>query len=103
MLLPSYQMCYIPYYFTPLLIPSTIHVPLPPISHLLRTRNSPTHYLSHHHMHVYLTILLQVHIEVQLPLVCNTSTLLLLNPPAALPLIPLCLPATPLLLALSLL
>jgi hypothetical protein len=27
--------------------------------------------LSHHHMHVYLTILLQVHIEVWLPLVCS--------------------------------
>jgi len=54
----SYQICYIPHCFTPLLIPSTTHVPLPPIAQLLLIRNILTYYLSHHHMHVYLTIML---------------------------------------------
>jgi hypothetical protein len=71
----------------------------PPSAH----HSCPTHYLSHHHMHVYLTILLQVHIEVWLPLICSTIFLLLLGHPAALPLLHLFLLAIPLPLALPLL
>jgi hypothetical protein len=76
--LPSFQICYIPHCFTPLQ-PLTI-LPLPLLCHpSLLTRYNLNPSLPHHHMHVYLTILIQVQLVDQSPLVSSMTLLLVLR------------------------
>jgi len=76
--LPSSQICSIPHCFTPL---QPLIVTLLPVlnHHFMLPHNSLIPSLPHHHMHIYLTIILQVQDVEQFPLVSNMTPLLMLG------------------------
>jgi len=85
-LLPSSQIWSIPHCSPPIL-----HLTIPPLLFLYR-HPLPKHYslhpsLAHHHMHVYLTILLQVQVANQSPLPFSMTPLLVLGRPMVPPLL----------------
>jgi hypothetical protein len=102
LLLPSSQIWLTPHCSPP--IPHlTIH-PLPlPCCHPLSKCHNLQLSLAHHHMHVYLTILLQVHVADQYSLHSSMMPLLVLGCPLVLSLLPLILLVTRLLQNLPLL
>ena len=99
-LISSSPRCFTLIYLPPLSLSTSM--PLPLIHLFLLTRNNPTIPLIHHHMHVYLTIILQVQIQVWPPLLYSVLDLLLLVLSIVLLLFPHCLSVMPLLRALPL-
>ena len=88
-------------------LPNLLHSPLfpthTPSHHKQPTRHSIHPSLTHHHIHVYLTILLQIQLANQSPPPSSVTSLLVLGQPLVLPLLLLIWPVSKMLPTLPLL